>query len=146
MGKLVLVDAGRGRTVPLAGRVRFGRDEECEIVVDDAKASRRHAEIAMENGGCVLRDLGSRNGTRVNGRRLEGAHRLAAGDEIAIGAARYVVRAAGAAVSAPAAPEKGPSPVAWILTHAVLLAFFAGCAWLSRWGFGLLLSRWAEHG
>jgi ABC-type multidrug transport system ATPase subunit/ABC-type multidrug transport system permease subunit len=49
------------------GRMRIGRDAANEIVVDDPNVSRFHAEVAPEAGGLVLRDLGSTNGTRLDG-------------------------------------------------------------------------------
>ncbi|HEY7294199.1 MAG TPA: FHA domain-containing protein [Dehalococcoidia bacterium] len=48
----------------------LGRDEMCEIVLLDDRVSRQHARITFEDGGYVLRDLGSRNGTFLNGRRI----------------------------------------------------------------------------
>ncbi len=48
----------------------LGRDESCEIVLPDDRISRQHARISFENEGYVLHDLGSRNGTFLNGRRI----------------------------------------------------------------------------
>ncbi|HLZ69626.1 MAG TPA: FHA domain-containing protein [Dehalococcoidia bacterium] len=48
----------------------LGRDETCEIVLPDDRISRQHARISFEDQGYVLRDLGSRNGTYLNGRRI----------------------------------------------------------------------------
>jgi hypothetical protein len=48
-------------------RVVIGRDSSCDLVVTDPSVSRRHAEIALEAGQLVVRDLGSSNGTWVNG-------------------------------------------------------------------------------
>jgi NADPH-dependent 2,4-dienoyl-CoA reductase/sulfur reductase-like enzyme len=51
--------------------LRIGRDPEATLVLSHGAVSRRHAEIVCENGRYILRDLGSRNGTFVNGERLE---------------------------------------------------------------------------
>lgn len=51
--------------------VVIGRGVECDVVVQDAKASRRHCKLAREAGGFRLEDLGSRNGTFVNGQRID---------------------------------------------------------------------------
>jgi ABC-type multidrug transport system ATPase subunit/pSer/pThr/pTyr-binding forkhead associated (FHA) protein len=51
----------------------------------DSGASRRHARIFLEGGGCRIEDLGSKNGTFVNGRRVSGAQQLRAGDRVTVG-------------------------------------------------------------
>lgn len=50
--------------------VVIGRGSECDIVVKDAKASRRHCQLSRKENGFLLEDLGSRNGTYVNGRKI----------------------------------------------------------------------------
>jgi pSer/pThr/pTyr-binding forkhead associated (FHA) protein len=69
---------------PLARSLRIGRSSGCDVVLTDDSVSRRHAEIALRGGVCVLRDLGSCNGTLVNGRPVLRA-RLRRGDEIVLG-------------------------------------------------------------
>lgn len=64
--------------------VVMGRDEECELVMNDIAVSRRHARIALEGNHFVLHDLGSGNGTFLNGVRIN-SEPLASGDEIVIG-------------------------------------------------------------
>jgi hypothetical protein len=64
----------------------IGRSRECEIVVDDANVSRKHAELSPRGGAWVLSDLGSTNGTRLNGRRIERPEPLEPGDRIEVGA------------------------------------------------------------
>jgi pSer/pThr/pTyr-binding forkhead associated (FHA) protein len=62
-----------GRTVawPLPeGRVALGRKAPCEIVVDDPEVSSRHAELRREEGQILIVDLGSTNGTKLNGSPL----------------------------------------------------------------------------
>jgi pSer/pThr/pTyr-binding forkhead associated (FHA) protein len=66
-------------------RVTIGRAVDCDIVLPKRQVSRRHARIERVDDGYVLRDLGSKNGTYVNGQRVEGApYRLKDGDEIQI--------------------------------------------------------------
>ena len=62
----------------------IGRDERCDLVVPERQVSRQHAAITLEGEGYVVRDLGSKNGTFVNGRELNGPHVLQDGDEIQI--------------------------------------------------------------
>lgn len=61
-----------------------GRDAECEIVVHDPRVSRRHARLVPGEGAIALEDLGSTNGTWVNGARLDRAN-LVAGDRLTVG-------------------------------------------------------------
>jgi hypothetical protein len=63
----------------------LGRDESCDVVVDDTLASRRHAQLRVDPMECSLLDLASANGTWVNGERLSGQRVLAAGDWITLG-------------------------------------------------------------
>jgi hypothetical protein len=83
--ELVLRDGSRYRLGSTP--VTIGRLPECEIVLADANASRRHVEVRPAtdgDGGYLLSDLGSTNGTKVNG-VVVGTHRLHHGDEITIG-------------------------------------------------------------
>lgn len=79
--------AGNGadeRRVPIGSSLVVGRGGSCDLVIRDLAASRRHLRIDREDGGFTCRDLGSSNGTRVNGERVT-HHRLADGDEIRVG-------------------------------------------------------------
>jgi hypothetical protein len=69
-------------------QITIGRSPDCDIVLDDRQVSRHHAVIRWENGQYVVQDLGSKNGTHVNGRELTGPYVLQDGDEIQI-ALRY---------------------------------------------------------
>lgn len=62
----------------------IGRHMECDVRLDAPKISRRHCCVAMAYDRLLIRDLGSRNGVRLNGRVIEEA-RLQSGDEVAIG-------------------------------------------------------------
>ena len=74
-----------GREVPITGdRVVLGRSRECDIRLDDANVSRRHAEVRLEDGTYWIADLGSTNGTELNGRSIERAQ-LSDGDRITVG-------------------------------------------------------------
>jgi len=74
-----------GREIPLtAERVVLGRSRECDVRLSDANVSRRHAEVRHEDDEFWIVDLGSTNGTELNGNRIERA-RLADGDRITLG-------------------------------------------------------------
>lgn len=88
------------RRIPLTGApIRIGRAPECELVLKDSKASRRHARLHARDGVLLLTDLGSTNGTRVNGHRITELV-LGEGDRIQIGEASLVVEAAQAEAGA----------------------------------------------
>lgn len=82
-----------GRSVALApGRVRIGRGDEAEIRVSSRDASRVHCEIEVgPDGRVTVTDLGSRNGTDVNGERITGPRRLQPGDLVCV-AGRVPIR------------------------------------------------------
>jgi predicted component of type VI protein secretion system len=64
--------------------VMIGRDEDCDLMIPDRQVSRRHARVRLEEGRCFLEDLGSKNGTFVNGQELVGPYLLQDGDKIEI--------------------------------------------------------------
>jgi hypothetical protein len=80
---LLLVE-GRRLVVGPAG-VTLGRSSRCDVVLDDANISREHAELRPRGGSWVLTDLGSTNGSSVNGRRIDAPTVVKPGDEIELG-------------------------------------------------------------
>ena len=80
--------AGKTRTIT-APRAVLGRSRECDVRVADADISRKHAEIRHEDEAWWIVDLGSTNGTTVNGRRAK-RERLHDGDRIALGSTEIV--------------------------------------------------------
>jgi len=84
MTRALLVVGGRRILVPPSGGV-IGRSRECEIVLDDAGISRRHAEVRPRGEGWVISDLGSTNGVIVDGSPLRGEHELRPGERIELG-------------------------------------------------------------
>jgi DNA-binding winged helix-turn-helix (wHTH) protein len=82
-----------GRTIPLSsGAHLIGRDPASAVWIDSSFVSRRHAVVRIDEHGATLEDLGSHNGSFVNGERISGCRPLANGDEIRIGPARFLVR------------------------------------------------------
>jgi len=65
--------------------ISIGRDASNDISVNDAEVSRRHARMTLQGGKFVLEDLGSTNGTYVNGQRLTGPRVLKTGEVVALG-------------------------------------------------------------
>jgi hypothetical protein len=79
--------------VPLTGTTVVGRGAEADLQLADTGVSRRHAELRLVDGRVELHDLGSTNGTRVNGQRVTEAT-LTDGDTIAVGTSQLVFRSA----------------------------------------------------
>src|SRR4051812_6757191 len=72
---------------PITTTVAIGRSPDSDFVIDDRTVSRHHATIRHESELWILVDLGSTNGTRVNGRRIDGRAVIKPGDELGFGAA-----------------------------------------------------------
>ena len=118
------VGAGARLELPAApSSVVVGRDDAADLRIDDADASREHAEVARAFDGIVVRDLGSKNGVLVNRRRIDGERPLGDRDEITLGATVLLFEDPAAesleAVTAeddqevaelPSAPEPEPEP------------------------------------
>lgn len=86
--RLVVVAANKyepGSSFELLGGLMLGRDKPADVIVDDVFASARHARISPRGPYNFLEDLGSTNGTYLNGARVESPERLAPGDKITIG-------------------------------------------------------------
>ncbi len=81
------VDGPAGRIVPLDGELTVGRREPCDVTLRDDAVSARHARIARRNGAWQLEDLGSTNGTYLNGRRVIKPEPLRPGDLVTTGVA-----------------------------------------------------------
>jgi hypothetical protein len=91
----------------------IGRAAECDIVVHDKSVSRHHAAILLTPSGARVRDLGSRNGTAVNGAMVEGERRLQAGDRLQLGVLEGQVTAV--------LGEEGDRDDGWLAMQSALL-------------------------
>ncbi len=78
--------------LPGGSTVTLGRSRECDCVLTDPTASRRHACVRYRDGSWWLRDLGSFNGTYVNGCRVLDEVEVRAGDQVTLGATTYRLR------------------------------------------------------
>lgn len=65
--------------------ITIGRDPACDLTINDAEVSRRHATLREEAGLFILEDQGSTNGTQVGGKKIAGPHYLSVGDVIQMG-------------------------------------------------------------
>jgi pSer/pThr/pTyr-binding forkhead associated (FHA) protein len=103
--------------VPLRqGEVTLGRSRYCSLVVDDPAVSRQHAAIRVRGEEMVLYDLGSRNGTTLNGERIAAPASLKLGDVLTLGACSIQLiesrMSDDAARTAEAMPAPEPRPLA----------------------------------
>jgi len=82
----------QGTFIPVTGKIfAIGRDESCQLRPRCEEVSRRHAELKLIANRVFIRDLGSRNGTRVNGQPLSSVVCLQHGDRIEIGPLSFTV-------------------------------------------------------
>ena len=82
---VVVAGAGVGDAIPLTGEITIGRTADCTLDIDDDFASSRHARVYRDAEGWIVADLGSTNGTYINGVRLTGPTRVGEGDLVRIG-------------------------------------------------------------
>jgi len=94
----LVVYSGQGRSartrvvsLPDGVKVSIGRLESSTVRIDHELVSRRHARVTRRGAEIVVEDMGSRNGTRVNGVAIEGPTRVSTGDELVIGPASAIV-------------------------------------------------------
>jgi len=75
-----------GQRTDLEGRgLLLGRDPTCDLVINDVEVSRRHARLIAQSGGYAIEDLGSTNGTFIDGERIDGVVSLKSGASIRFG-------------------------------------------------------------
>jgi hypothetical protein len=107
---------GAGVEIEVGEELTLGREPgTADFVVDDAGISRRHARLWLEDGSLVVEDLGSSNGTYVNGERISGPTRLGADDVLQLGSTSLEVSGPGAATGVlptgpPTAHAQAPPP------------------------------------
>ncbi|MFV1996231.1 MAG: FHA domain-containing protein, partial [Verrucomicrobiales bacterium] len=111
-----LVNNASGDRCELAPVSLLGRSSECNVVITDPRASRRHAMIRRQDDGFWFFDLGSFNGSYLNGSRVTAARKLITGDVLDFEENRYLFEQEGDAFTPPAGAESsiGGSTIALI--------------------------------
>lgn len=95
-----MVDSGGtsyqpGHTFPLSGVTTIGRGPNNAVVLSDGFVSTSHAKLSYRDGAWWLADLGSRNGTWLNGERIDGEAEIHTGDLLVIGQVKLKLKADG---------------------------------------------------
>ena len=84
-----MIPVGGGDTIPLLKKtLKIGRRESCDIVLRFANVSAHHCQLELRGGYWYAKDLGSRNGTKVNGKRVD-EKRIDPGDAFAVAKHKY---------------------------------------------------------
>lgn len=100
-----------GKVIPLVGpKFKIGRGETCHLRPNSEQVSREHAEFTITGDSVTVSDLGSRNGTLVNGKALTAEYRLKDRDLVQVGPLTFAVSISD--VAAPAAPAATVAPPA----------------------------------
>lgn len=135
-----------GKTFPLRGKTSLGRHSDNDIFVNVDGISRKHAAITVTADGLELEDMGSSNGTFVNGKEIHEKTPLKIGDEIKLDNIRFLIQSPGMQLSqkpkqantssasnkvgqAPNDASSSGSAAKWIVTVFVLLAAVIGGSW-----------------
>lgn len=110
----LVVLRGRSATTALKlgdGVTTAGRHDDCQLRIKSSEVSRRHCQFFEKNGMLLVKDMGSANGTFLNGKKIEGQRVLEPGDELSIGPVKLRVEKVGHPAAAKAAPmAAGPKP------------------------------------
>jgi pSer/pThr/pTyr-binding forkhead associated (FHA) protein len=93
------------------GVTTAGRQDKCQLRIKSSQVSRKHCQLFEKHGMLLVKDLGSSNGTFVNGKKIEGQRVMEPGDELGIGPIVFRIEKIGQAVPAGSpAQASGPQP------------------------------------
>jgi hypothetical protein len=127
--------AAFGKTYPVPGQVVIGRQADCDIAVASEEISRRHAQVRPTPDGLLVEDLGSANGTFINGKRVQ-TGLMRPGEELRLDTIRFLLVAPGQEMPsttqrapAPTAPAKAGDKRGTVVAVIVVLAALAGAGW-----------------
>jgi pSer/pThr/pTyr-binding forkhead associated (FHA) protein len=101
-----------GGQFPLVGTLEVGREAGAALTLDDEQVSRRHARFSASGEGAIVEDLGSTNGTYVNGQPIYGSRELKPGDQVRFGVTVVELRTREAVATRPSAARQVPEVTA----------------------------------
>ncbi len=121
----LLVTRGRSASTVINlvdGVTTAGRQDECQLRIKSSQVSRQHCQFFEKNGMLLVKDLGSSNGTFLNGKKIDGQRVLEAGDEVTIGPIKFKVQKLGqpALERAPEKPAARPGDTGMMVAKAVV--------------------------
>jgi pSer/pThr/pTyr-binding forkhead associated (FHA) protein len=102
-----LIKISNGKQIDVLPLMVIGRHTECDIQLSEGQASRRHAKLTMAEDGVWLEDMGSANGTFVNGAQIALRTRLKSGDRLRFDVEEFDFRMPAAPAAAPSAADEG---------------------------------------
>jgi hypothetical protein len=108
----IIEGPGSGRQLELLGPIDIGREPSVRMVLNDELASRRHARLTPAVQEAILEDLGSSNGTFVNGQEIHSTTSVRPGDQILIGVTVLQLRSAAQVAARPSAVHTVPPALA----------------------------------
>lgn len=115
-----LIPIGGGDPIPLMkDRLLVGRRESCDIVLRFANVSAHHCQLSLENGYWFVKDLGSRNGTKVNSMRIT-RKRIDPGDKVSFAKHEYEMQYSPVELGAAGPPPADDEVVGEILQQSLL--------------------------
>ncbi len=103
---------GAGRQVPLGEPLVLGRAQDAQLVLEDPQVSRHHVRITPHGAQAVVEDLGSSNGTFVNGAELQAPATVGPGDDILVGVTVVELRSLAQIAAQPSAVRAVPQAIA----------------------------------
>lgn len=116
-----LVPVGGGDPIPLfKDKLLIGRRENCDIILRFSNVSSHHCQLTMEGGYWFIKDLDSRNGTKVNGHRVTSRKRLDPGDQLAVAKHVYEVAYTPSKLGAVGPPPPDEESLSEILSRSLL--------------------------
>jgi pSer/pThr/pTyr-binding forkhead associated (FHA) protein len=142
VARLLLESGGERRELEVTGPITIGRSRTATVYLDDKTLSREHTRFYLDHGRAFVQDLGSKNGTYLNGTLLKKAEALEHGDRVKVGVALFTVTLD----DAPRPRQErqiviGTHPAAAFVYRIALLSVVGGGAYLSKGLFHWLLAR-----
>lgn len=144
---LLLTGPSAGRRYEVLSDMEVGRSPSCEIPLKDDQVSRKHALISVHEGQVRLKDLGSRNGTLVNGERISGEVVLQPGDRVRVGSTTALFEPPPVMLVEGGPVSPSHVPIEEVLPHvgAVAAMYSVGTALLGATSEAMVLRRLADE-
>jgi|GEM_PF-914022 len=144
---LLLTGPSAGRRYEVLSDMAIGRSPSCEIPLRDDQVSRKHAQLTIHEGEVRLTDLGSRNGTLLNGVRISGEVVLNPGDRVRVGLTMAVFEPPPVTLVEGGPTSPGHVPIEEVLPHvgAAAALYSAGTALLGATSEAMVLRRLADE-